>query len=117
MSQPRGSQKLPSPYEPPWHTGRASDQTQLHSPLCNPNTPCPAKSPLPLSSAHLPSCPATGCGMFKSLQLSTEDLKLKKEELPLWHNRICALLGALGCKFDPQPGTVSLRSGIATAAG
>lgn len=29
-----------------------------------------------------------------------------KGEFPLWHNGINGLLGALGRRFDPQPGTV-----------
>ena len=29
-----------------------------------------------------------------------------KEEFPLWCNGIGSVLGALGCRFNPQPGTV-----------
>ena len=38
---------------------------------------------------------ATLCGKRKEIM-----------EFPLWHNGIGSILGALGHRFDPQPGTV-----------
>ena len=38
------------------------------------------------------------------------------EEFPLWCNGISGILGALGRRFDPQPGTVGLETWIAAAA-
>ena len=41
-----------------------------------------------------------------SLKLSRKRIKRKAEEFLLWRNGISGISGALGCRFDPWPGTV-----------
>ena len=46
-----------------------------------------------------------------------EKLQLKRQlEFLLWSNRLDDVLGALGRRFDPWPGSVDYGSGIATVA-
>ena len=53
---------------------------------------------------------------IKYLAARNERSYLKTGEFLLWYNRINCVVEALGCRFDPQPGTVGEGSGIATAA-
>ena len=80
ISQLRSTQKLLSPSEPPRCSVTASwwDTALLPFP---PQHPESSQSSLPASTVHLPSRPAilAGHGLFKSLQLSLQDLKLQKE--------------------------------------